>query len=59
MAVSPLEGTSPGEWLVFESVLIVRDIFTGGARSFDTQQDAREFRSLVYQQYGEKPWVCG
>lgn len=57
--MSPLEGTSPGEWLVFESVLIVRDIFTGGARSFDTQQDAREFRSLVYQQYGEKPWVCG
>jgi hypothetical protein len=54
LAVSPLEGTSPGEWLVFESVLIVRDIFTGGARSFDNQQDAREFRSLVYQQYGEQ-----
>jgi hypothetical protein len=54
----PLEGVSGGEWLLFDRVLMVRDLFTGGNRSFTSTQDAREFRAAVYAQYGER-WPAG
>jgi hypothetical protein len=49
----PLEGLSPDDWVMFDTVLIVRDLFTGGTRSFTSTADARQFRAAVYQQYGE------
>lgn len=49
----PLEGVCADEWVVFDQVLIVRDLFTGGNRSFTNSADAREFRAAVYKQYGE------
>jgi protein O-GlcNAc transferase len=52
----PLEGVPPDKWLVFERALIVRDIYTGGGRTFLTTDDAQEFRKLVYSQYG-KSWT--
>jgi protein O-GlcNAc transferase len=52
-AAMPLEGVSRDEWIMFDHVLIVRDLFTGGNRSFASTQDAREFRAAVYKQYGE------
>ncbi|KAI8470588.1 MAG: hypothetical protein J3K34DRAFT_385246 [Monoraphidium minutum] len=48
----PLEGVPPTEWLVFERVLIIRDIFTGGSRTFASKGDAHEFRAAVYGHYG-------
>lgn len=48
----PLEGVAPDEWVVFERVLIVRDVFTGGQRSFATTEDAHAFRAAVYAHYG-------
>jgi protein O-GlcNAc transferase len=53
-AAMPLEGASPDEWVVFDRVLIVRDLFTGGKRSFTSSSDAREFRAAVYTHYGER-----
>ncbi len=47
-----LEGYTPGEWLVFERVLIVRDLYTGGGRTFLDGGEAREFRANIYKQYG-------
>ncbi len=52
-AVLPLEGVGLDEWLVFERVMVVRDLYTGGKRTFQTQADAQQFRALMYQQYGE------
>lgn len=52
-AAMPLEGLSPDDWVMFDTVLIVRDLFTGGTRSFTSTADARQFRAAVYQQYGE------
>jgi hypothetical protein len=54
-AAQRLEGVEEGEWLVFERVMIVRDLFTGGTRTFHNQHDAVEFRSNIYQQYGAAP----
>jgi hypothetical protein len=48
----PLEGVPADEWVVFERALIVRDLFTGGTRTFTNSQDARAFRAEVYRQYG-------
>jgi hypothetical protein len=48
----PLEGVPADEWVVFERALIVRDLFTGGTRTFTSSQDARAFRAEVYRQYG-------
>lgn len=48
----PLEGVSADEWVVFERALIIRDLFTGGTRTFTTTEDAREFRAEVYRHYG-------
>jgi hypothetical protein len=49
----PLDGVSADEWLMFDTVLIVRDLFTGGNRSFSSSTDARGFRAAVYNHYGE------
>lgn len=51
-AASPLEGVPRDEWVVFDNVLIIRDVFTGGKRSFASQGDAHEFRAAVYAHYG-------
>lgn len=53
MPAMPLEGVGADEWVMFDKVLIVRDLFTGGNRSFTSSRDAREFRAAVYQHYGE------
>ncbi|GBF94574.1 hypothetical protein Rsub_06689 [Raphidocelis subcapitata] len=51
----PLEGVPRDEWVVFDRVLIVRDVFTGGSRSFASTEDAHEFRAAVYAHYGLPP----
>ena len=55
-AVSPLEGFGRREWVCFERALVVRDMFTGGERTFLTQSDAQAFRAMIYAQHGG-PWV--
>jgi hypothetical protein len=52
-AVAPLEGYGAHEWVCFERALVVRDLFTGGTRTFHTVPDAQDFRAALYQQYGE------
>lgn len=51
-AVSPLEGFSPQEWVVFERALVIRDLFTGGNRVFHSTADAQDFRTALYRHYG-------
>ncbi|WIA28051.1 hypothetical protein OEZ86_010636 [Tetradesmus obliquus] len=51
----PLEGVPADEWVVFERAVIVRDLFTGGTRTFTNSADARAFRAEVYRQYGLPP----
>lgn len=55
--VSPLEGYGPDEWVVFERALVVRDLFTGGTRTFHSTHDAQDFRASLYQQYDLPPPV--
>ena len=52
-AASPLENFRTDEWVVFERALVVRDIFTGGVRTFLSSADAKAFRALIYTQHGE------
>lgn len=52
-AAMALEGVAADEWVAFDRVLIVRDLFTGGTRSFTSSSDAQEFRAAVYTHYGE------
>ena len=47
-----LEGVKPHEWVCFERALVVRDIFTGGGRTFQSKQDAQAFRASLYMRYG-------
>lgn len=49
----PLEGIQEDDWVMFDRVLIVRDLFTGGKRSFTYSGDAQAFRAAVYKQYGK------
>ena len=51
-AAAPLEGLAPGEWACFERALVVRDIFTGGVRTFLSREDAQAFRAQIYAQHG-------
>ena len=51
-AVAPLEGYGAHEWVCFERALVVRDLFTGGTRTFHSTPDAQDFRAALYQQYG-------
>jgi hypothetical protein len=48
----PLLGARPGEWLVFERALVVRDKSVGAKRSFQNAADGRAFRTAVYRAYG-------
>lgn len=52
-AASPLEGYGPNEWVAFERALVVRDIFTGGVKTFLSTEDAQAFRALIYKQYSK------
>ena len=49
----PLEGYGAHEWVCFERALVVRDIYTGGGRTFLSMADAQAFRASLYAQYGE------
>lgn len=51
-AAQQLSGFQSDTWYVFERVLIVRDLATGGGRTFLNFEDAKEFRELIYRQYG-------
>ena len=42
----------PHEWVCFERALVVRDIFTGGGRTFQSTQHAQAFRAGLYMRYG-------
>ena len=52
-AASRLEGYGPHEWVCFERALVVRDIFTGGVRTFLDSEDAQLFRDNMYSNYGQ------
>eukprot|EP00798_Chlamydomonas_sp_ICE-L_P009430 gene9430-4060_t len=47
-----LEGLDKGKWYIFERVMLTKDLYTGGGRTFLSRGVAQEFRSLVYEQYG-------
>ena len=49
-----MEGLDRDTWYIFEKVAITKDLYTGGGRTFLNNEDAREFRGLIYQQYGER-----
>lgn len=51
-AAQQLEGFQRDTWYVFERVLIVRDLATGGGRTFLSVNDAQDFRTELYAQYG-------
>lgn len=36
----------------FETAMVLKDVFTGGKRSFQTEGHAREFRAQLYQNHG-------
>eukprot|EP01025_Chloroclados_australasicus_P033323 TRINITY_DN3394_c0_g2_i1.p1 TRINITY_DN3394_c0_g2~~TRINITY_DN3394_c0_g2_i1.p1 ORF type:complete len:602 (-),score=77.39 TRINITY_DN3394_c0_g2_i1:347-2152(-) len=49
---SPLQGLPVDEWVCFERALVIRDVYTGGKRTFQTTEDAQMFRKELYHQYG-------
>ena len=52
MAASPLEGFGNATWVCFQRALVVRDIFTGGKRTFFSREDAQDFRARIYARNG-------
>eukprot|EP00892_Ulva_mutabilis_P005351 jgi/Ulvmu1/3188/UM015_0229.1 len=50
--VAPLQGIPAEVWLCFERAIIVKDLFTGGKRSFASSSHAREFRAKIYEANG-------
>jgi hypothetical protein len=38
--------------VVFETAMVVRDLFTGGKRTFASTADARHFRERIYAAHG-------
>ena len=56
MAASPLEGFGNTTWVCFQRALVVRDIFTGGKRTFFSREDARDFRGRIYARNGDSPY---
>lgn len=38
----------------FETAMVLKDVFTGGKRSFQTEGHAREFRAQLYENHGLK-----
>lgn len=53
MAASPLEGFGNATWVCFQRALVVRDIFTGGRRTFFSREDAQDFRARIYARNGD------
>ncbi len=51
-AGAPLEGYSPSTWVAFDRVLVVKDIYTGGVRTFLSREDAHLYRKMLYAQVG-------
>ncbi|PRW56929.1 glycosyltransferase family 61 [Chlorella sorokiniana] len=49
---APLEGIPPDTWVALDRVLVVKDIFTGGVRTFLDRRDAHLYRKMLYAQYG-------
>eukprot|EP01026_Neomeris_dumetosa_P004514 TRINITY_DN1120_c0_g1_i7.p1 TRINITY_DN1120_c0_g1~~TRINITY_DN1120_c0_g1_i7.p1 ORF type:complete len:345 (-),score=39.36 TRINITY_DN1120_c0_g1_i7:207-1241(-) len=54
---SPLQGLPSDEWICFERALVIRDVYTGGKRTFQTTEYAQQFRREIYEQYGLLPPV--
>ncbi|PSC72084.1 EGF domain-specific O-linked N-acetylglucosamine transferase [Micractinium conductrix] len=52
---SPLEGFSPSTWVAFDRVMVVKDTYMGGVRTFLSQADAHLYRKMLYAQYGLPP----
>lgn len=53
MTASPLEGFDNATWVCLQRTLVVRDIFTGGKRTFFSQSDAQDFRRRIYARNGD------
>ena len=53
MTASPLEGFDSASWVCLQRTLVVRDIFTGGKRTFFSQSDAQDFRRRIYARNGD------
>lgn len=51
-AAAPLEGYAPDAWVAFDRVLVVKDVYTGGVRTFLDTKDAHLFRKMLYAQVG-------
>ena len=49
-AAAPLEGYPPTAWVAFDRVMVVKDVYTGGVRTFLARQDAHLFRKMLYAQ---------
>lgn len=49
---SPFEDVPKGEWVIFEKVLICKDITMGGRRDAMSKEDAQLFRSRMHSSYG-------
>jgi len=64
-AAAPLEGIPPDTWVALDRVLVVKDIFTGGVRTFLDRRDAHLYRKMLYAQVrcgwgcwkGAQPWA--
>ncbi|EFN54929.1 expressed protein [Chlorella variabilis] len=52
---APLEGYAPDAWVAFDRVLVVKDVYTGGVRTFLDTKDAHLFRKMLYAQYNLPP----
>ncbi|KAL4853094.1 hypothetical protein ACK3TF_005878 [Chlorella vulgaris] len=52
---APLEGYAPGAWVAFDRVMVVKDIYTGGVRTFLDTKDAHLFRKMLYAQHNLPP----
>ena len=54
-AAAPLEGYPPTAWVAFDRVMVVKDVYTGGVRTFLARQDAHLFRKMLYAQASPPP----
>lgn len=50
-----MEGYDPSTWVAFDRVLVVKDIYIGGVRTFLNRQDAHLYRKMLYAQVGTAP----
>ena len=57
---APLEGYPASTWVAFDRVMVVKDVYTGGVRTFLTRADARLYRKMLYAQvWGAGGGCCG